>query len=209
MAKAPIRSIKPHTMDTKTESSESKPAAVMSKADSVLANALERQAGLNVEPSREELARITHENYTSMFKLPDECLKGDGLNYTWNWCESDERMLNIMLSSGHRIANSTNAPFLKRYINHACGAVTVQRANLHILMMRSKRYHEAEEEATVRKTIGRMKSNESRLANASNSHVEAVEKVSVSGGYGPDGIDSAPLSFDADGTETSLESWSS
>lgn len=180
---------------------------IMTKADSLISNVLERQQNIETEPTSEELARITHENYVSMFELPPPCKAGDGLNYTWSWCEADEKMIHIMESQGHLIANRIRAPFLNKYINHASGAVTRQRANIHVLMMRSKRYSEAEIESVYKKTIGRMSSNDKRLEGSSDGHVSAVDKVNLSGGYGLSPNES-PMMFEADGTESTPGDWS-
>lgn len=184
---------------------ESKPI-VMSPADGLLSQIISEQSGRSLEPSRDELVRITRADYTSMFNLPEECNRGDGLNYTYSWCETDERMLRYMMNQGYQVANRTNAPFLAGRINHVCGAITVQRASLHVLMLRSKKWSEAETEATYKRTLGRMQESIDRVESVSDGTVKAVsrDELNLSSGYGMDGPASAPHSFDADGSSESL-----
>ena len=186
---------------------------VLNKAEDAISQALQTQSGIPLEPSKEEIARILDEQYSSMFKLPEPCRTGDGLNYSWSWCEADERMLNIYRSRGYLIANRNNAPFLSRFVNHTTGAVTRQKANLHVLMMRSRKYSDAELEHTYNETLGQMKRNPVKTGDELQEMSRKMGFRISQGGYGIDPVSgshspsSPPLMFERDGSPTSPDEW--
>ena len=186
---------------------------VLNKAEDAISQALQTQAGIPLEPSKEEIARILDEQYNSMFTLPEPCRTGDGLNYSWSWCEADERMLNIYRSKGYLIANRNNAPFLSKFVNHTTGAVTRQKANLHVLMMRSKKYSEAELAHTFNETLGQMKRNPVKTGDELQEMSRKMGFRISQGGYGIDPVSgshspsSPPLMFERDGSPTSPDEW--
>lgn len=177
------------------------PTRNLSPAEQALRQALKAQDDFAPEPSVDQIRLEVDEWYEDMFRLPRECREGDGLQYDWYWCmvDKDEFLISQAKAKGYKFANKTTTPFLAHHVNHAFGAVTVQREELHVLMFRSRRYREADLERTFRETIGRMQSNPVKSGDELDEYAKEM-KFSLNGGYGMTGPGSAPMSFGLDGS---------